>query len=174
MTYGILVRHEAQITVDSQPGKGSIFHLTFPARDAVVDAPAARRASPLPDAVPLKCLVIDDDQLVAAVLSDILTVAGHEVVVCTDPLAAIARIPLEHFDVVFTDLAMPSMPGWQVARTVKALSPRTPVLLMTGYGVELSPEERKDRCVDLVLTKPVSINAILEALEAVVSRTSIN
>jgi GAF domain-containing protein/ActR/RegA family two-component response regulator len=174
MTYGILVRHEAQITVESQPGKGSAFHLTFPARDAVAEAPASRRASLRRDAAPLKCLVIDDDQLVAEVVSDMLTEAGHQVIVITDPLAAIARIPLEHFDVVVTDLAMPSMPGWQVARTVKALSPSTPVLLITGYGVELSPEERKDRCVDLVLTKPVSFEEMVEALETVVSRTSTN
>jgi ActR/RegA family two-component response regulator len=61
-----------------------------------------------------------------------------------------------------------------VARAVKSVDPNTAVLLMTGYGVELSPEEREGRGVDLVLTKPVGVDAILQAVARVVSRTADN
>ena len=172
MTYGILARHDAQVSVDSEPGRGSIFRLRFPTADRPAVA-ETRAAAAIPSRVaPLRCLVVDDDRLVAAVLSDILTSAGHTAVVFTDPATAIARVQVERFDAVFTDLAMPGMAGWQVARAVKTVSPTTAVLLMTGYGVELSPEERENRCVDVVLTKPVAMNAILQALARVGSRTS--
>jgi GAF domain-containing protein len=175
MTYGILVRHDAQITVESEPGRGSTFRLSFPRTTDAEFLAEAAPAKPEPaSVVPLRCLVIDDDQWVAAVLRDVLTSAGHTVLVYTDPAAAIARAHVDRFDLVFTDLAMPGMAGWQVARAVKSVDPNTAVLLMTGYGVELSPEEREGRGVDLVLTKPVGVDAILQAVARVVSRTADN
>ena len=167
MTYGILARHGGQVTVESEPGQGSTFRLRFPTVDwTAAPEPGDPPAAPS-DVAPLRCLVIDDDRLVASVLSDILTSAGHAVAVFTDPAAAIARARVERFDAIFTDLAMPGMGGWQVARAVKAVSPTTAVLLMTGYGVELSAAECLNRCVDVVLSKPVSMSAILQALSHV-------
>jgi FixJ family two-component response regulator len=66
--------------------------------------------------------------------------------------------------VVFTDLAMPGLSGWQVARAVKATAPTVPVFLVTGFGVELSAEERRAHGVDLVLSKPLNIQSILDAV----------
>ncbi|HEY4658716.1 MAG TPA: response regulator, partial [Gemmatimonadaceae bacterium] len=67
-------------------------------------------------------------------------------------------------DVVFTDLAMPRVSGWQVARAVKAIAPAVPVCLVTGFGVELSADERRTQGVDLVLVKPLKIDEILGAV----------
>lgn len=170
MTYGILVRHDAQVTVESEPGRGSTFRLRFPTGDAASAAATAASVPGLPNVASRRCLVVDDDQLVASTLSDILTGAGHTVVVFTDPATAIARAQAERFDVVFTDLAMPGITGWQVARAVKTVSPNTAVLLMTGYGVELSPDERDGRCVDMVLPKPMGVHAILQAIARVAPR----
>ena len=164
MTYGILVRHDAHIAVESVPGQGTTFRLTFSAllTDAeVVTAPPP----PVPvAAAPLRCLVIDDEEAVGRILGDILASAGHTPVVLTDPAAAIARAVTERFDVVFTDLAMPGLTGWEVARSIKAVSPESRVLLMTGYGVELSHDEQQSHGVDAVLTKPAGVTAILEAV----------
>jgi FixJ family two-component response regulator len=65
---------------------------------------------------------------------------------------------------------MPGLSGWQVARNVKSVSPTVPVFLVTGFGVELSVDEQREHGVDRVLTKPLSIQLILDAVASAASR----
>jgi CheY-like chemotaxis protein len=73
----------------------------------------------------------------------------------------------EPFDVVFTDLAMPGMTGWQVARAVKARTPEVGVVMMSGFGVEVEPAELRTNGVDLVLSKPLQIKDVLRAMATI-------
>jgi GAF domain-containing protein/ActR/RegA family two-component response regulator len=168
MTYGIVARHGGTIAVDSVEGRGTTFRLVFPpaaeadpglvARGASANGGTTRR---------LRCLVVDDEADVRAVLADILSAAGHTTVEVADGAAAIERFHAEPFDVVLTDLAMPRVSGWQVARAVKRVAPRVPVFLVTGFGVELSAEERRANGVDLVLVKPLQMQEVLDAVAEV-------
>src|SRR5262245_39180212 len=163
MTYGILSRHGARITVDSQEGRGTRFRLTFaPGVVPDVEAPAPAEAPP-PD-LSLRCLVVDDEAEVGRVLGDVLQTSGHRVVVLTDAADAITQVRAEPFDVVFTDLAMPRISGWQVAQAVKEAAPTVPVVLVTGFGVEPSPDERRTHGVDMVLVKPLKISDVLDVV----------
>ncbi|HET9489372.1 MAG TPA: GAF domain-containing protein [Methylomirabilota bacterium] len=166
MTYGILSRHRARITVESQEGQGSTFRLRFPAlaswsptQTAAPEAPAEPR--------PLRCLVVDDEESVGAVIGDVLASLGHDVMVLTDGAAAIERLGDQRFDAVFTDLAMPGVSGWQVARAVKDKMPDVPVFMVTGFGVELTPEEQRANGVTAVLAKPLNIDDLVNALAQV-------
>jgi CheY-like chemotaxis protein len=166
MTYGILSRHRARITVESREGQGSTFRLHFPAlaswsptQTAAPEAPAEPR--------PLRCLVVDDEESVGAVIGDVLASLGHDVMVLTDGAAAIERLGDERFDAVFTDLAMPGVSGWQVARAVKDKRPDVPVFMVTGFGVELTPEEQRANGVTAVLAKPLNIDDLVNALAQV-------
>ena len=156
MTYGILSRHGARITVDSQEGRGTRFRLTF-APSVVPDVEHKPPSETPPPGVSLRCLVVDDEAEVGRVLGDVLQTSGHTVVVLTDGEAAIAQLRAESFDLVFTDLAMPRVSGWQVAQAAKEIAPSVPVVLVTGFGVELTPEERHTHGVDMVLVKPLKI-----------------
>jgi len=165
MTYGIVSRHGGSITVDSEEGRGSTFRLSFPSA-ATVEPPAAAPARVV-DAGPvrpLRCLIVDDEEPVRAMLADAVESVGHHATAVEGGAEAIARLRAEPFDVVLTDLAMPRVSGWQVARAVKQLAPGVRVVLVTGFGVELSPEERRANGVDLVLVKPLQIQEILDAL----------
>jgi CheY-like chemotaxis protein len=170
VSYGIVSRHGGRISVESVEGHGATFRLSFPPaldqRAVTVREISARVAS----TASLRCLVVDDEPSVRTVLADILTAAGHEVVEAADGPDALARLRAERFDVVLTDLAMPRVSGWQVARFARQSVPGVRVFLVTGFGVELSVEERRANGVDAVLVKPLQIQDILDAV-AEVART---
>ncbi len=169
ITYGILTRHRARVTVESEPGQGTTFRLAFEV-GAAVDVTEPVGPILAAAGVSMRCLVVDDEEPVGTVLGDILETSGHSVVVLTSGAEAIERFRSQPFDVVFTDLAMPGLSGWQVARAVKATAPTVPVFLVTGFGVELSAEERRAHGVDLVLSKPLNIQSILDAISFAASR----
>jgi len=169
MTYGILSRHGARVTLDSEEGRGTTFVLHFPVAES---APTPAAQPPSADAAEtLRCLVVDDEALVGDVMGDMLVSLGHRPVVLQRGEEAVARFDREPFDVVFTDLSMPGLSGWDVARAIRASSAATPVFLVTGFGVEVSPDDLGAEGVEAVLAKPLSLQDMIGAL-AIVRRRS--
>ena len=166
MAYGILARHSGRITVESEEGRGTTFRLIFPPSDQVAEA-AAEPAPASDSSVVLRCLVVDDEEEVAEVVADILTTAGHVAMIAGSGQAAVDLFSAEPFDLIFTDLAMPGMTGWQVARAVKARTPEVGVVMMSGFGVEVEPAELRTNGVDLVLSKPLQIKDVLRAMATI-------
>jgi GAF domain-containing protein/CheY-like chemotaxis protein/anti-sigma regulatory factor (Ser/Thr protein kinase) len=166
MAYGILARHSGRITVESDEGRGTTFRLSFPPSDQVAEA-ATEPTPAAASTVSLRCLVVDDEEEVAEVVADILTTAGHVAVIAASGQAALDLFSAAPFDLVFTDLAMPGMTGWQVARAVKASAPEVAVVMMSGFGVEVEPAELRNNGVDLVLSKPLQIRDVLRAVATI-------
>ena len=106
-------------------------------------------------------LVIEDEQDVCNLLSDVLTNGGHEVETAPNGSQGIEVFEKREFDLVFTDLGMPGMSGWQVAEKVKSINGRVPVALITGWNVELKESELRERWVDLIIQKPFEIDQVL-------------
>jgi PAS domain S-box-containing protein len=169
MVYGILQRHGGEVEVLSAPGAGTTVRLTLPLSPAAADAEAPAAAYRMP--ARLRVLVVDDDPLVLRALRAVLEGDGHHVAAVGDGRAAIdafraALGSAEAFEVVITDLGMPHLDGRQVAAAVKASSPATPVLLLTGWGQRLAAEGDAPAYVDRVLNKPPRIGELREALAA--------
>ena len=168
MVFGMVQRHSADIEIESAPGKGTTVRLVFSVSAPVVTSTVRPSAPPLP-AQRLRILLVDDDPLLIKSLRDTLEADGH-VITATDGgqaginafAAAVKR--REPFAVVITDLGMPYVDGRRVASAVKAASPATPVVLLTGWGQRLIAENDVPSDVDRVLSKPPKLYELRAAL----------
>ncbi len=68
------------------------------------------------------------------------------------------------YDMVFTDLGMPGLSGWDVAKAIKDRSSETPVIMITGWGVTIDPADVLDKGVDGVLAKPFEVQGLLDVV----------
>ena len=112
-----------------------------------------------------RILVIDDEEAVRNLLAEILLKGGHEVVAASSGKQGVEIFEKVEFDLVFTDLGMPKMSGWQVAEKVKSINGRVPVVLLTGWEVTFTNEELRDKWVDLVINKPFEVNQVLGVVQ---------
>jgi signal transduction histidine kinase/CheY-like chemotaxis protein len=168
MVYGMVQRHSADLEIESAVGRGTTVRLIF----AVADAPvvgAVQGPRLLQPVTRLRLLIVDDDPMLIKSLRDILEQDGHAVTVAEGGQkgidtfgAALARG--NAFAAVITDLGMPYVDGRKVAASVKAASPHTPVILLTGWGKRLLAENDIPAHVDRVLSKPPKLAEVRAAL----------
>ena len=166
VSYGIINRHRGTITADSVEGKGTTFTINLPILDKI--AGEEEKAKPiLKQQKKAIVLVIDDEEDVRELLFDILTDSGHEVEIASDGFKGVEMFKRKSFDLVFTDLGMPGMSGWQVAEKIKAINDRVPIALITGWNVELNinMSEMKSNWIDFVVQKPFEMNQILKLVQ---------
>ncbi len=166
VAYGIMARHGGTITVASAPRQGTTFTLTFLRASAA--APAAAPATALRVLQePLSLLVVDDEELVRKTFAMLLRTAGYSVVEAADGPSALAAFATTHVDVVLTDLGMPGMSGWELARRLKGQSPGLPVILLTGWQDQAPGDEADRRSVDAILGKPVRLAELSRVIQEI-------
>jgi signal transduction histidine kinase/ActR/RegA family two-component response regulator len=168
MVYGIVKRHNGDISIDSEPGNGTSVGMSFPVapRRNGDSAKSNGEVRPLPR---LRLLVVDDDPMILKAIQDTLEGDGHIVVSANGGRAGIdtfrtAMSGCQPFSAVITDLGMPYLDGRAVAGAIKAISPITPVILLTGWGRRLNAEGDIPAHVDAVLSKPPKPSDLREAL----------
>ncbi len=169
VAYGTVQRHGGTLTIESAEGQGTTVTISLPPASAAAAPQAARPAAVTPG-VPLRVLVIDDEMQVRTTLGDILENQGHTVVQASGGREGLGVLENgQPIDVVLTDLGMPDMTGWDVARMVQERWPDLPVGLVTGWGEQdLTPEEQGR--VSFVLTKPFDRRLLRETLAGIPSR----
>jgi CheY-like chemotaxis protein len=103
-----------------------------------------------------RVLVVDDDPVVAKSIDRVLTGKGYAVITASGGPEALEKLAQEKYDAVFTDIRMPGMDGFEVARRIKATQPWLPVVIVTGYGSPESKARAKELGVAGFLHKPLS------------------
>ena len=165
VAFGIVSRHRGRIDLQSEPDAGTTFTLHFPIGGASEPAPRGANAGALPR---LRALVVDDEEAVLSVMADVLRALGQDVTAAPGGVAGLEAVARQTFDVVFTDLGMPEVNGWDLSLGVKARRPETAVVLVTGWGFQLEGGATHAHGVDFVLPKPFS----LEEVERVLCRVA--
>ncbi len=168
MVFGIVQRHSAELEIDSAPGAGTTVRLLFAAPVEGLAEPGAPEAERRVSGR-LRLLLVDDDPILLKSLRDALEADGHAIVTANGGQAGVAAFRAclergENFAAVITDLGMPHMDGRRVAAAIKATSPATPVILLTGWGRRLIEEGDKPPHVDHVLAKPPKLRELRESL----------
>jgi len=169
VAYGIVRRHEGTIEATSRASQGTRVEVTLPITDTrpATALPVAPFTSP--DA-PLEVLVIDDEEAVRDLMSDILRMLGHRVTTHGTGLEALSAYIPGHFQLVVTDIGMPGITGWQIAGVVRAIDPDVMLAFVTGWAEDVSVEALKMAGVDEVIAKPFKIEDIQRVAEAAVAR----
>ncbi|WP_158883065.1 ATP-binding protein [Rhodanobacter sp. L36] len=157
------------IELESRLGHGSTFHVRLP-----LGKPEQLRALPSPattDARAYKLLLVEDDTIVAAVISGLLEHQGHAVAHVGNGLAAMAELAQSSFDAVLLDLDLPGVDGFQIARLIRQREPkeeRMPIVAVTARSGSEDEIAARVAGMDGFLRKPLSGEQLAAMLAKVV------
>jgi len=173
MVYGIISRHKGEIRVGSTPGTGTTITIHLPVKEGAGEEPAA---TPLAehgpgDEEPTTLLVIDDEEVMRNALTDILKIGNHRVRTAPDGMKGLELLRSERFDMVISDLSMPGISGIEVLKQVKKEKPGMPAILITGWGLEMDPEEMAAAGIDKVIRKPFQLKEVLNLVTESIRRS---
>jgi PAS domain S-box-containing protein len=163
MSYGIVKRFGGEIEVESKVGQGTTFTIILPIGEEN-DKEEAVESQPIKNGRRARILVIDDDEFVRSVLSRTLVQANHQVILAEDGRKGVQVFKEGKFDIVLTDLGMPGMSGWEVCRTIKEISPHTPIGMITGWGEERNRNKMEEYGLDFFISKPFDLAQILNVV----------
>lgn len=172
VSFGIIRRHNGSIDVESEPGRGTTFRISLPVSQDAVNAEtdsASRETSTENDK--LRVLVVDDEIAVREVLREALEAEGCEVMVAESGEMALKLYDRAgRIDVVFTDIGMPEMSGWELASEIRKRSETIPLAIVSGWADAISCDARQAIKADWVVSKPFDIGTIAGIANEVAER----
>ncbi len=171
LVQSLVALHGGSVTASSPgPGRGSTFTVRLPLSLSDTPAAPAAKAAPMQSSNPgqLRVLVVDDNIDAAESLGVLLEMEGHAALIAHTGQAAIDRAEAFAPDVVFLDIGLPDISGYEVARKLRALPALQQSLLvaLTGWGTQEDRQRTKDAGFDRHLTKPAELSAVEELLHA--------
>ncbi len=173
VVHGVLMEHDASLHLRSRPGAGTSFTLWLPAtteRPVQADDPAAAPLQPGGHSHTL--LYVDDDEALISVMSRMLARQGYVVESLDNPQEAIDRLrePQRRPDVVILDYNMPQMSGISLARAIRTLDARLPIILTSGHVTDELRDQARAAGIDHVIEKPDTSRELAGLIAGLASR----
>jgi PAS domain S-box-containing protein len=175
MVYGFAHQSGGNVRIESRPGQGTEVRLLLPRH--LVETPAAAGPDVEP---PLEggsrkgvVMVVDDEEDIRAVMSEVLELQGYTVLVACDAPQALRLLNDTRPDMLVTDVGLPNgMNGRQLADHVRVHWPQLPVLMVTGYAESTVMKNEKLPAQMEILTKPFAMNALVDRVGGLLAAAS--
>jgi CheY-like chemotaxis protein len=134
VAYGIVKNHRGFIDVESEPGKGSAFHVYIQASTAAPSAGSISDERPITGGTET-ILVVEDEKALRDLLAELLEGSGYRVLKAADGIEGLAvyREYRKEIGVVLTDMGLPRMSGQDLFARIRELDPAAPIVLASGY-----------------------------------------
>lgn len=165
VVHGIVRGHDGAITVYSQPGKGTTFRVYLPA--SAEATPAQPHAEEVIAGTGERIMYVDDEDALVFLGERVLERLGYDVTGYTDPAAALKDFNSrpDDFDAVVTDLSMPGMSGFHLARALLQRRPDLPIVLTTGYVRPEDKETARRMGIREMILKPDTVEEMGRTLD---------
>ncbi|MBU0665565.1 MAG: PAS domain S-box protein [Proteobacteria bacterium] len=168
VVHGIVKSYQGHITVYSEPGKGTRFHVYLPRLAVTPSLAEAAHSEAIPNGTE-RLLVVDDEAVITTMLELILQDLGYQVTSSNNSLEALALIDQDpmSFDLLITDMTMPHLTGFELAQKVLAIRSNLPIILCTGFSDLINKEQALALGIRAYLMKPVSVRELGLAMRKV-------
>lgn len=170
IVYGVVQRHKGTIEVKSSLGEGTTFTISFPALK--IDTKEEKDQEANISLKPLHILVVDDEPIIQEIIGNFLEKDGHTYEFANDGREGLIKFKSNNFDLVITDKAMPDVSGDQLSSFLKEISPKTPIIMITGFGSIMNSAGEIPETVDCLLSKPLKFQDFKNAIFDVMKRYS--
>ena len=158
--YGFASQSGGELSIESTPGRGTTICLALPCSGAPIETASPTIAAT--NGWHGRILFVEDNADVAAFARTLLEELGHEVLYAASAEGALEMLVRgEQFDLIFSDVVMPGMTGFDLAAEARRLRPGVPILLTTGYSDRLNDEGPAGLPI---LPKPYSLDQLSNAL----------
>jgi CheY-like chemotaxis protein len=156
--------------VDSAPHKGCAFRILLPLKEPDVEGTPSVGRSESPGFNGLKVLLVDDEEMVLKVASEMLSYLGCTIRVCRNGREGIRMVHKypNDFDLVILDMVMPEMNGIDALLRIKKIAPDMRVLLSSGYsmGEKINEYVAADPAVQFI-QKPFRLEELSQKIEGI-------
>jgi PAS domain S-box-containing protein len=165
-TLGIVKSHGGFLTLDTAPGRGTTFHIFFPADVAEEEQAAKPKVEALSEGNDELILVVDDESALRDVASSTLESHRYRAVVAEDGARALEIFRERHDEIrlVVTDMMMPRVGGAELIREVRAIEPQARIIIMTGMRIPDDIRIEDIQSVEGVLQKPFTSEDLLRVV----------
>ncbi len=174
VVHGIVEGHGGMVTVYSEPGVGTSFHVYLPKfqnSDLPLNVPIHGSSSRVLGGNE-SILFVDDELGIVDVSLNQLQALGYRVTTRTSSLEALEafRAHPDRFDLVITDLTMPQMGGLELARELRQIKPDVPIILCSGFSGMLTPDGLKAAGISSLMPKPVILDDLARAIREILDQ----